>query len=273
MIKTRQYDKTELFDILDGLTIEKSGDLVLTKFQGRVIKSVGVSDRYEIFDFSSYVKKFINDIESQYDIKSYKIRFVGGIQEIELYSDEVVVSGKTFTKTLYILSSSDRTRRLNINFGLKSNSFSVIRENSTNLSKKHLTGLSNKVDETINLDATDVNKLMEIIESFQFKTIKMSNVQKIILGEDPKATDFNKFDALKTNLRWNTGLRKELTGDQLNMLAKKSKGFRFEANTEKDFFVDAFLVLEQYLRNFSGKDSHIVRVLTLLELNLIRFLI
>ena len=46
----RNYDKQELFNYIDRLSIEKENGQVITKYGRRVIKVANVSNRYEIFD-------------------------------------------------------------------------------------------------------------------------------------------------------------------------------------------------------------------------------
>ena len=53
----KSFDKDALFNFIDSFEIEKSGDILITKFAGRVVKTVSVSNRYEIFDFRKYLKE------------------------------------------------------------------------------------------------------------------------------------------------------------------------------------------------------------------------
>jgi hypothetical protein len=62
----RKYNKQEIFDKLDKLTIERIGNSIITKYNGRTIKTATVSNRYEIFDIVSYLKNKISLIESNF---------------------------------------------------------------------------------------------------------------------------------------------------------------------------------------------------------------
>jgi hypothetical protein len=260
MYRSNLYNKEELFNIVDQLKIVQEGSEIKTYYGERLIRTSKVSKRYEVFEFSDYIKKFINDIEDQFDIKSYTIKFQGGIQEIELFSDEVVINNKTFKKTLFILSSTDRTRKLSINFGLKSSGFSVISATETSLSKRHLTGLTKHVEEAAKLDVDILNELVDIVKNLINKTVKISEVEKLILGEDePKAIDIKKFDNFKRNIYYNID-RNSLTQEQKDSLNRSSKYFRYYLNNNMDIQLGAFMVVEQYLRNFNNKDSHLIRV-------------
>ena len=62
----RSYDKNELFNQIDNLSIERIENQIITKYGGRVIKVANVSNRYEIFDIviCSEVLEHIPDYEN-----------------------------------------------------------------------------------------------------------------------------------------------------------------------------------------------------------------
>ena len=66
----RSYDKNELFNQIDNLSIERIENQIITKYGGRVIKVANVSNRYEIFDIVKYLiskQANINLINNIYD--------------------------------------------------------------------------------------------------------------------------------------------------------------------------------------------------------------
>ena len=67
----RNYNKTELFNTIDKISIEKVGSQVVTKFDNRVINTSNVSIRYEIFDIVKYLKDKIELIEKNFTITKY----------------------------------------------------------------------------------------------------------------------------------------------------------------------------------------------------------
>ena len=54
------YNKQELLERINQIEIEKSGDTVVTKYRGRVLRVVPVSGRYEIFDIAKYLLSLIH---------------------------------------------------------------------------------------------------------------------------------------------------------------------------------------------------------------------
>ena len=72
----KNYNKTELFNTIDKISIEKVGSQVVTKFDNRVINTSNVSNRYEIFDIVKYLKDKIELIEKNFTITKYfKLNF------------------------------------------------------------------------------------------------------------------------------------------------------------------------------------------------------
>jgi hypothetical protein len=144
----QDYNKEQLLNIIDKISITKEGTQVITKFGERVIKVTNVSNRYEIFNISGYLKNKIELIEKNFTISKYKFDIIGGKQYLQLISDSIQVGGVDFHKSFYILNSSDKSRRLSFNVGLYSdtNDLYVIGASNTGLIKKHLKGGELKYD-------------------------------------------------------------------------------------------------------------------------------
>jgi hypothetical protein len=83
------YNKEELFSIIDKISIERTDNLIITKYDNRVINTTQVSNRYEIFDIVKYLKDKINTIEENFPIYQYKLQVKGGKQSLELISDKL----------------------------------------------------------------------------------------------------------------------------------------------------------------------------------------
>jgi hypothetical protein len=90
------YNKQELIDKIDLISIEQVGSQVITKYRD-VVKSVSdVSNRYEIFDIKSYLKDKIDTIEKNFNITKYYFRITKGVQELTLLSDTIEIEGINF---------------------------------------------------------------------------------------------------------------------------------------------------------------------------------
>ena len=161
----RNYDKQELFNYIDRLSIQKENGQIITKYGGRVIKVANVSERYEIFDIVKYLKDKIEMIEENFAISKYNLTIKGGRQTLELLSDVVEIGGVDFHKSFYIVNSTDKSRRLSFNIGLRSGSrnFYMVGINNASLVKKHLKGVTQAAEEASKFDGESFNEQVEAI--------------------------------------------------------------------------------------------------------------
>lgn len=257
------YNKEVLFKIIDKISITKQGEQVITKYGDRVIKVANVSNRYEIFDITKYLKSKIDLIEKNFTIDQYRIDIIGGKQYLQLISDKVEVGGVDFYKSFYILNSSDKSRRLSFNVGLyseRSNCY-VIGSTNTSLIKKHLKGVTKATeDATDGLNGETFNEQIESMRSIVGHKVLFSKMRGIILGEgDIPEINHRKFDAFKNSLRNATGPYKiDFSLEQRNLLFSYSKSTT-SIPRELDFYIDAFWGFQAYLRIFNKQDSHIIK--------------
>ena len=145
----KPYNKVELLDKLERLSIERSGDTIITKFNDRVIKTASVTQVYEIFDIKTYIKNKLDLIENSFNIHEYELSIKGGVQFLKLVSDSVEIGDMVFKKAFYITNSSDKSRKLSFNVGLYSDRKNIHYINSykeLDFSKRHLRGINKKVD-------------------------------------------------------------------------------------------------------------------------------
>lgn len=261
MKEFKDYDKLELFKKIDLLSIERERELVITKYDNSVLKVTSVSNRYEIFDISNYLKDKIEYIEKNFNIKKYHLFIKGGIQSLTLLSDDVRIGGVDFNKSFSILNSSDRTRSLSFNVGLKSksNDFYTMHSQNNSLNKKHLNGVTKLVNDlSDNLNDETFDEQIKSIESLVGHKISLSKIREIIIGDNlevPKVNHY-KFDAFKNIIRSIKTL--ELNDKQSEMLLMKSLDIK-KIDKFTDFDMDAFLAFRLYMSIFNKQDSHIVK--------------
>lgn len=257
-----EYNKEELFDKIERLKIEKIGGTVVTTYNGNVIRTVDVSNRYEIFDIVKYLKDKILLIEKNFDIKNYGLRIKGGIQYLQLYSDEVTIDGKKYLKTFNILNSTDKTRKLSFNTGLycvDDNYYLISGDNNVSLTKRHTTGVTNFAEtasETLTGETFD--EQIESLQSLVGHKVAFSKVRELILGdkEDIPQINHKKFDAFRNSIYWD--IQKNISDDNRKVLCAKSERLK-TVEKKDDFFIDAFNVLRTYLRLFKKEDSNIIK--------------
>lgn len=259
------YNKTELFNKIEKISIEKVGEQVITKYDSRVINVTNVSNRYEVFDIAKYLKDKIDLIEKNFIISQYQFVLTRGRQYLKLISDKVSIGGIDFYKSFYILNSSDKSRRLNFNVGLYSDTskfYIISGVSNIGLEKKHLTGVTQAAeDATVGLDGETFNEQVESIESIVGHRIKISKLREIILGDKNDIPQINhrKFDAFKNSIRFAASDGKiSITNDQKSMLLTESEKMT-SITPEDDFFIDAFWAFQVYLTLFNKQDSHIIK--------------
>jgi hypothetical protein len=254
----QKYNKSDLFGKIDALEIFREGSQIITKYFNRVVNNTPVSDRYEVFDIRSFMKSKIELLESNFNISFYNFRMKGGVQELILLSDEVEIAGSNYHKAFFILNSSDKSRRLNMNLGLYQADNGVYLVNSIknfSLTTKHLKGITDKAElASSHIDIETFDEQIQSIRSLVGERVMMSQVRNIIIDKDQKV-NHNKFDAMKNVLRWNHS--KGLTKEQIGMILTPSE--KLTIDNSNDFSVDAFTVFLAYMNVFRNQDSYVVK--------------
>lgn len=263
----RQYNKQELIDKIDRISIEREGNTIITKYDGGVINATPVSNRYEIFDIVKYLKSKIDMIEKNFTISKYSFKMTSGRQYLQLISDKIEVGGLEFYKSFYILNSSDKSRRLSFNVGLycETKNFYVVGVKNVGLVKKHLTGVTQAAEvATEGLNGETFNEQVEAMNSLVGHQIAFSKIREVILGDKKEIPKINhrKFDAFKNMIRYEVSDGKlKLTKAQHDILLKESDKINTISPLE-DFNLDAFKAFQIYLRIFNRQDSHVIKIET-----------
>jgi hypothetical protein len=256
------YDKAQLLEKINSISIEQIENQVITKFRDTVVAVSNVSNRYEIFDIKSYLKQKIDLIEQNFNISQYYFRIKGGIQELTLLSDSIEIEGMNFYKSFFILNSSDKSRRLSFNAGLycDSKDFYIISNvRNLGLTKKHLRGVTQAAEvASEGLNGETFNEQIESITKLIGHRISLLKLQECIVKDREVKGDHLKFDAFKNSIvHYAHEGRLKLTSDQYNTLKTKSENLIIDNGN--DFYVDAFWAFQTYLRIFAKQDSHIIK--------------
>lgn len=256
------YNKQDIFNKIDKLKINRVENQIITKYFDRVIKISNVSEKYEIFDICKYLKDKVNLIENNFNISKYDLYIRGGVQYLKLISDKIDINGVDFYKSFFILNSSDKSRKLNFNIGLYSESKNFYLINSVKnigLTKKHLKGVTKAAEEaTIGINDETFNEQIKSIKSLINHKVKFSKIREVILG-DGKVPNINhkKFDAFKNSIRYLISKNQlNASNDIYKMLGIPSDKMDM---INFDFYIDAFDVFQIYLKLFTQQDSHIIK--------------
>lgn len=256
------YNKQELLDKINLISIEQISGQVITKYRDTVTSVSNVSSRYEIFDIKSYLKDKIDLIEKNFTITKYYFRINKGIQELTLLSDSIEIEGINFYKSFFILNSSDKSRRLSFNAGLycdTKNFYVVSSVKNIGLTKKHLKGVTKAAEEaSIGLNGETFTEQIESIKSLIGHRISLSKLQECIVLDKDVKSDHLKFDAFKNSIIYYASEgRLKLTSSQYTTL--KTQSDKLTIDGQNDFYVDAFWAFQTYLRLFTKQDSHVVK--------------
>ena len=258
----QNYNKQELIEKINKISIEKIEDKIVTKYGDTVTSVSEVSNRYEIFDIKSYLINKIDLIEKNFNITKYYFRITKGIQELTLLSDTIEINGINFQKSFFILNSSDKSRRLSFNAGLycdSKNFYVVSSVKNLGLTKKHLKGVTKAAEKASSgLDGETFTQQIEDIKSLVGHRISLSKLKDIIVLDSEVKADHMKFDAFKNSIIYYASEgRLKLTQEQYKTLRTYSE--KLTLDTSNDFYVDAFWAFQIYLRLFNKQDSHIVK--------------
>lgn len=258
----QNYNKQELIEKINKISIDKIEDKIVTKYGDTVTSVSEVSNRYEIFDIKSYLINKIDLIEKNFNITKYYFRITKGIQELTLLSDTIEINGINFQKSFFILNSSDKSRRLSFNVGLycdSKNFYVVSSVKNLGLTKKHLKGVTKAAEEASSgLDGETFTQQIEDIKSLVGHRISLSKLKDIIVLDSEVKADHMKFDAFKNSIIYYASEgRLKLTQEQYTTLRTYSE--KLTIDTSNDFYVDAFWAFQIYLRLFNKQDSHIVK--------------
>jgi hypothetical protein len=256
----RIYNKTELFNSIDKIEVEKINNQVITKYGGRVMRVANVSNRYEIFDIVKYLKEKIELIEQNFTISKYQLTITKGQQYLQLISDSVEIGGINFYKSFYILNSTDKSRRLSFYAGLHSEKYYFIGANNVGMSRKHLTGVTEAAEiASTGLSGETFDEQIEALQNLVGHRIQFSKIRQVILGDKEEIPQVNhrKFDAFKNSIRYADSDRLiTLTKEQRSQLYTDSERMK---EVKEDFYLDAFWVFGTYMRLFNRQDSHVIK--------------
>jgi hypothetical protein len=253
----KPYNRQELFEKIDAIEILKVENQVVTKYFGRVINTTNVSRLYEVFDIRAFMKEKISHIEKNFNISFYRFIMKRGVQYLTLLSDKVDINNHSYYKSFFILNSSDKSRRLNINLGLyraDNDTYFVGGFNNMFFCKKHLTGVTKAAEESAYaIDGESFDEQIKAIKSLVGEKVMLSKIREIIVDKDQQI-NHRKFDAFKNQLRFS---KMPFTNEQFKIICTESEKIT-EIKPQDDFAIDAYAVFNFYMAIFRNQDSYII---------------
>ena len=272
-IATRKFNENEIRDKMSNLKITENDNVVTTSYFNRVINETKVSNRYGVFDFGTFVRQILTPLQEYFEPQHYLLRINGGFQELRLVGEEITIGKDRFWKMMNILSSSDKTRALQINSGLirlicTNGAIAADKDEYTGFRTKHY---SNSVPEKVEYFLT---KFPELIENFgrqidtidsilSFKPVSLKDfANRIAIKEDGE-----KMPSMITNLKLLTKTLMYSATDKLDTrnLPYEQKRLLWypdrllNKNELQDLIVPAYQLFNCYIEAFREKDSGNIR--------------
>lgn len=249
----QEYDADAIVETLNKFENVQDGSQIITRYDGRLICRVDVSDVYYNFAFSDFCKKIVSEIENYFTPQAYRLKVKKGIQELKLVGGEVLINGEPYYKMISIVNSTNKQRALSMNIGLvlKSSVSSSVQSYFRN--KHYKSSLPDKIK---SFSENLINFNMDI--EYQVRTIEdlaELNVSFMKLVENLSTN--RKGEVMKSMVYRVRAFGKNLESrgvglENINLL-------RHPYSTEtKDFEVNAYVAYKAYLELFSEYDSAVI---------------
>lgn len=268
---SKSYDKNVIFDTLNKLEITQKDNTVLTHFDNKLVSNTLVTDKYKIFDFSTFSKKVIDQIENYFTPETYNLRITQGTQELRLIGEEVIINGERYSKMFNILNSTDKSRSLQLNVGLIrficSNGMVVAAADEySGLKTRHLEStLTEKVEQFINsLDSFDMNiqKQSEVLENLTGRFVSFKELAEKLAFDDDGVMSNSRSLKLrafaKKLLTSETDRLVDLHSEQKNLLRNANLFLNPEYN-KIDIEMPAYRALNCWTEVYRNYDSSVLK--------------
>jgi hypothetical protein len=262
-----EYEASKIKEQLKQFEIhqEESGNLI-TKFQGRIINSSKVSHIYQPFDFSNFSMNIIEQVENYFQPEKYYLRIRKGIQELRLIGEEILINGDLFYKMINILSSTDRSKALQLNIGLYRDAcdngliFGIYGGYRT---KHYKSSLSKVVEEYVN-SLTQFN----ISVDSQAAILKTLRKEKVSFLEVARGLAYDEKDILSNSgilrikawskklLNSETDAMSDLSGEEFLLLNQPEN---YLEQDKVDIIIPAYQAFNTYIEIYRSYDSSILR--------------
>jgi len=265
------YDKNTIFQTLDNLKISRNNNNILTHFNGELTSNTIVTDRYELFDFPTFAKEVIGEVENYFDPETYQMRISAGQQELRLIGEQVLINGDLYSKMFNILNSTDKSRALQLNVGLIrficSNGMVIAADDEySGLKTKHFKAtLPEKVKEFIhNLDKFEINinKQSEVIENLNGRFVSFRELAKVLAVDEYGIINDSKSLKLRAFanklLTSQTDKLVDLNSEQISLL-KNAQMFLNPEFAKVDVEMSAYKALNCWTEVYRNYDSSVLK--------------
>ena len=256
----RTFDSVEVNQNLDKFENKIENGWLITTYDGREVCKVEVSKIYYNFDFTTFSKSILAEIQKYFTPNKYSLKAASGVQEIRLLGDELYIDNERYEKIISIVNSTDKSKALSMNVGLvklDDNGRAVSITILTNFSNKHYkASLPDKIksfsDNLINFNM-DIDFHIKTIEDLKNKDVTIVDFAKSVLFDDKgkviKSMEL-KLRALGKKLVYDYGFRKNYS-TLSNLTA---------ANIDKvdNLTINCNVLYNAYVELFKDQDTSII---------------
>jgi len=254
------FNSVEINENLDKFDNKLENGFVTTTYDGKEICKVEVSKVYYNFDFTSFSKSILSEIQKYFTPEVYSLKAASGSQEIRLVGDEVYIDNVKYKKMISIVNSTDKSKALSMNIGLiKFNLKNDVDHISilTCFSNRHYkSSLPDKIksfsDNLINFNM-DIDYHIKTIEDLKNKEVGIADFTKSMLynekGKLIKTMEL-KLRAFGKNLADNHELKNKYT-TLINLTD-------YNLDKIENFKIKSSVIYDAYIELFKDSDTSII---------------
>lgn len=270
-----QVGNNEIVEHLKKVDTYKTGDKLVTTYDGKKISQSPISKKYFDFDFPGFVIDLLDEIDKYFTPETYSLRINGGFQEIRLFGEKMEINGAEYTKMFSLLNSTNRCYALQMNIGLhcvKNNSSIILGSyNDDNLgvtSRHFYIALPNRVERFIE-KLKDFDMILEqhcgLIkdlsdENLSYRTIVTNFLSENTWKNEITEMTIGKAKSLGKMLQESTNYRIEgLDAEQVKLLNNPMTALK---NNKVDIELSGIQVLGAYTELFKNCNTAIQKTET-----------
>lgn len=265
------YDKNNIFSTLDKLKLYQKENNILTYFNDRLVSNTIVSNKYELFDFTTFAKDVVKEIENYFIPEIYNLHITKGTQELRLIGEDVLINGDRYSKMFNILNSTDKSRALQLNIGLvrsicNNGMIVALDDEYSGFRTKHfkltLPGHVNQFIENLNSFDINITKQSETLENLKGRFVSFKEIAtKFALDENGVMTDNKslKLRAFAKKLLMSDTDKLTYLHDEQKELLKNASLFLKPEFSKIDIEIPAYNALNCWTEVYRNYDSSILK--------------
>lgn len=260
---TDVFNKEAITEAIAPLEISQTENTVETSYGSSNKRIVPVSDRYKMVDFRKMVSEMMETIENVFTPVKHRVDIYRARQELVLQGESIAINGDVYSKVIYLLNSTDKTKALQMNVGFvreKNQSGVIVNVNSTHkvhLSARHFKGLNlqEKVtsfmdnlahcDELFDLQAEKIIKL-------NYTDVKLSDIAEALQADKYPV----KFDCFKHMLINSTS--DKLTGLTSEQFIALKTPYNVMDTNVLQMKINGYKAFQCYAEIWRSYDSHVI---------------